>query len=143
MFCEVYDTMPSVSSRSAFLLDAIISIGCRAQEGFTSLVYRQLQARLREHLSRMLIKTETPAVEDIQAITLMAAYSENGLVQIALALRFCLQLGLPKAVDELVARRARPGVDVADEAQIYRLARVWHCVCNFELLYGKPSVVRE
>jgi len=94
MFCERYD---AVSSRNAFFLDAIISIGCRADEGFNSTVYRQLQSRLRDHLASLLINTESPAPEDIQAITLMAAYSDNGFVQIALALRFALQLDLPKS----------------------------------------------
>jgi hypothetical protein len=142
MFCEQYDTMSSVSSRSAFLLDAITSIGCRAEEGFSSSIYRQLQSRLRDHLASLLIKTESLIPEDIQAITLMAAYSDNGFLQIALALRFALQLGLPKAVDELVARYAsQPASASPDEQRLYRLSRIWHCVCNLELLYVPPKLM--
>lgn len=127
--------MASVSSRSAFLLDAIVSIGCRAEQGFSSPTYRQLQSRLRDHLTSLLIHASAPSLEDIQAITLMAAYSENGFVMIALALRFAVQLGLPSAVDQLVARctnRSRP-VD-SEEQELYRLSRVWHGICNLELL---------
>ena len=133
MFCERYDAMSSVSSRNAFLLDTIISIGCRVDEGFNSTVYRQLQSRLRDHLASLLINTESPTPEDIQAITLMAAYSDNGFVHIALALRFALQLDLPKAVDELVSE---PISSLPEVQRLYRLSRIWHCVCNFELLYA-------
>jgi hypothetical protein len=129
--------MASISSRSAFLLDAIVSVGCRAEEGFSSSTYRQLQSRLRDHLTSLLIKAGVPSLEDIQAITLMAAYAENGFVMIALALRFAIQLGLPNAVDQLIARGPSRSRSVgADEQELYRLSRLWYGVCNIELLYG-------
>ena len=135
IFCERYDTLASVSSRSAFLFDIIVSIGCRAEEGFNSGTYRQLQSRARDHVTNLLIDTAVPSLEDVQAITLMAAYSENGLVLIALALRFAMQLGLPRAVDQLVARgHGRSRVVDAEERELYRLSRVWHGICNLELL---------
>jgi hypothetical protein len=142
MFCEHYDTISSVSSRSPFLLDAIVSIGCRSEEGFSSSIYRLLQSRLRDHLASLLINTESPTPEDIQAITLMAAYSDNGFLQIALALRFSFQLGLPRAVDELIGRCANlSAYDASNEQRLYRLCRIWHCVCNFELLYVTPKLM--
>jgi hypothetical protein len=135
IFCERYDTISSVSPRSAFLLDAIVSIGCRAEEGFSSPTYRLLQSRLRDHLTNLLINATTPAIEDIQAITLMAAYSENGFVLIALALRFAIQQGLPSTVDQLIARCTDRSRSVGpDEQELYRLSRLWHGICNLELL---------
>lgn len=66
----------------------------------------------------------------------MAAYAENGFVMIALALRFAIQLGLPNAVDQLIARGPSLSRSVgADEQELYRLSRMWYGVCNFELLY--------
>ena len=135
IFCEKHDTLVSVSSRSVILFDAIVSIGCRAEEGFDSLIYRQLQSRVRDHLTGLLIHMQTPDLEDIQAITLLAAYSENVFVLIALAIRFAIQLGLPSAVDQLISKsRDRSGNVDSDERELYRLARVWHGICNLELL---------
>jgi hypothetical protein len=136
IFCEKHDTLARVSSSSAFLFDAIVSIGCRAEEGFNSPAYHQLQARTRDHVTSLLIETQQPSVEDVQAITLMAAYSENGLVLIALALRFAMQLGLSRAVDQLIVKSTGIPEDVDDEERdLYRLSRVWHGICNIELLY--------
>jgi hypothetical protein len=130
-----HDTIASVTSRSAFLFDGIVSIGCRAEEGFSSAKYRQLQSRLRDHLTNRLINTNVPTLEDVQAITLMAAYSENGFVLIALALRFAIQVGLPNAVDKLIVRcMDRSRTMGQDEKELYRLSRMWHGVCNLELL---------
>ena len=83
----------------------------------------------------MLINKSVPTVEDAQAIALIAAYSENGFVLIATALRFAIQLGLHLAVDQLIAKtHARPRVVTTEEQNLYRLSRVWHGICNLELL---------
>jgi hypothetical protein len=76
-----------------------------------------------------------PSIEDIQAITLVAAYSENGFFLIATALRFAIQLDLPRVVDQLIAKgQIRTGAVSSDEQELYRLSRVWHGICNLELL---------
>lgn len=93
------------------------------------------QSRLRDHLTNLLINVSGPTLEDVQAVTLMAAYSENGLLLIALALRFAIQLGLPGAVDQLIMRCPDRSRSIGpDEQELYRLARAWHGVCNLELL---------
>lgn len=90
---------------------------------------------MRDHLTNLLINTTEPSVEDVQAITLMAAYSENGFVLIALALRFAMQLGLPHVVDRLVIKGRVQGVPVnSEDKELYRLSRIWHGLCNLELL---------
>lgn len=112
-----------------------MSIGCRAEEGLNSPSYRLFQSRLRDHLTNLLINVGVPTLEDVQAVTLMAAYSENGFVLIALALRFAIQLGLPHSLDQLIARCPDRSRSIGqDEQDLYRLARVWHGVCNLELL---------
>lgn len=94
-------------------------------------------------MTSLLIDTTVPSLEDVQAITLMAAYSENGFVLIALALRFAMQLDLPRAVDQLISRRGGSNADNEEEQELYRRSRIWHCICNLELLYGdyNPSLV--
>jgi hypothetical protein len=137
IFCEKHDTIATVSSRSTFLFDAIVSIGCRAEEGFNSSTYRQLQSRLRDHLTNMLIRASSPTFEDIQAITLMAAYSESGFVLIALALRFAVQSGIPNAVDQLITTcMDRSRTISLEEQEWYRISRLWHGVCNLELFFS-------
>ena len=124
-----------MSSRSGILFDAIVSIGCRAEEGFNTTIYRQLQARVRDHITNLLINTGTPSVEDVQAVTLVAAYSENGFVLFAIALRFAVQLGLPHALDRLIAKgHPRSRTVTVKEQELYRLCRIWHGICNLELL---------
>lgn len=113
-----------------------MSIGCRAEQGADSLTFRRLQSRVREHLANLLVNTNVPTLEEVQAITLMAAYSENGFLLIALALRFAIQIRLPYAVDQLLVQVSRKSAAVSEEErELYRLARVWHGICNLELLY--------
>jgi hypothetical protein len=134
IFSESNDVITSVASRSAFLFDAIVSVGCRAEQGFNSPTFRQLQSGLREHLTSLLITCEQPSLEAVQAITLMAAYSENGYMLIALALRFATQLGLHTATDQLLAMHHNQDLPGTGERELYRLQRVWHGICNLELL---------
>lgn len=65
IFCEAHDSVDSVSTRSAVLFDAIVSIGYRAEDGFTSPTYRLLQSRVRDHMSNSLIKPSIPAIETV------------------------------------------------------------------------------
>lgn len=134
IFSEKDDMITSIATRSAFLFDAIVCVGCRAEQGFNSPVFRQLQSGLREHLTHVLITCPQPSLEAVQAITLMAAYSENGYMLIALALRFATQLGLQKATDQLFALTHNQSSSSTEESELYRLQRVWHGICNLELL---------
>jgi hypothetical protein len=123
-------------SRSSFLFDAIVAIGCRAEQGLDSSTFRKIQSRLREHHTNLLVNIHTPSIEEVQAIALMAAYSDNGYVLVALALRFAAQLGLPNTVDKLLARTSSASASImTDDYELYRLARIWLGICNLELLY--------
>lgn len=128
-------------SRSPFLFDAIVGIGCRAEQGLDSTAFRHIQSRLREHLTDLLINIREPSLEEVQAVTLMAAYSENGYMLVAIALRFATQLGLQNMVDKLLARTSATHSSIeADDHETYRLARVWLGICNLELLYDCLAV---
>lgn len=73
----------------------------------------------------------------VQAITVMAGYSENGMLLVALALRFAIQLQLEDCVDQLMVKiSTRIGPMDDEEKQLYRLVRVWHGVCNLELFFS-------
>lgn len=65
----------------------------------------------------------------------MASYSENGFILVAIALRFAQTLGISNAVDQLMSKipSRLNGVGL-EERELYRIARVWHGICNLELL---------
>ncbi|KAL5114561.1 hypothetical protein ACEQ8H_007530 [Pleosporales sp. CAS-2024a] len=85
----------------------------------------------------MLISANVPTLEEIQAVTLMAAYSDSGSVLIALALRFAIQLGIPSAVDKLIAKCTnRSRTITLEEQELYRYSRIWHGLCNLEVFYS-------
>lgn len=143
IFCEKYDTFDSVLTRSPFLFDTVIGIGCRSEEGFDSTAYRRLQSRARDHLTSFILNCDRPTLEDVQAITLMASYSENGFIMIALALRYAVQLDLHHAVDRLMeSRRGRFEAVRTDGQDLYRSSRIWHCICNLELLFVRPRIYK-
>ena len=100
-------------------------------------MYHRLQSRVREHLTSVLINPiNAPSLETIQAIAIMASYSENGFVSIAIALRFALEIGLPDSVDQLLTIKSnRMQGPTEEEKGLYRIARVWYGICNLELLY--------
>ncbi|KAF2637593.1 hypothetical protein P280DRAFT_407200 [Massarina eburnea CBS 473.64] len=140
IFCLQTDTLQSIFTRSAFLFDTIASIGCRAEEGFTSPTYQCLSCCLREHLTSVLIQTSMPSIETIQALAVRAAYSDDGFVYIALALKFAIQLRLPDMVEErlmtMASTRRADAMAGEEEKELYRLARVWFGICNLELLFS-------
>jgi hypothetical protein len=88
-------------------------------------------------LTDVLVTTQTPSLEIVQAITVMAGYSENGMLLVALALRFAMQLQLEDSIDQLMINMSqRMGPVTQEEKHHYRLARVWHGVCNLELFFS-------
>ena len=59
------------------------------------------------------------------------------MLLVALALRFAMQLRLEDTIDQLMTRISqRMGPIGEDEEHLYRLARVWHGVCNLELFFS-------
>ncbi|KAL1598615.1 hypothetical protein SLS60_007755 [Paraconiothyrium brasiliense] len=83
------------------------------------------------------ITAQTPTLEKIQAITVMAGYTENGMLLVALALRFAMQLRLEDTVEQLMVKLSPRTAPISEEEKyLYRLARVWHGVCNLELFFS-------
>lgn len=130
--------MPSVRARSSFLFDAVVTVGCRAENGPGSQSYLKLQHLLREHLTNFLLEPTSPvnrSMETVQALLVMASYSDNGWLITSMALRLALELDLPGAVGQLNGRRmgADPanGVD-EEEKRLFRLTRTWYGVLNLD-----------
>lgn len=73
----------------------------------------------------------------VQAIAVMAGYSENGQLLVALALRFAMQLRLEDTIDQLMVKISARATPISEEEKhLYRLTRVWHGICNLELFFS-------
>lgn len=152
VFSLQYDNYASVAARSAFLFDAIITVGCRAEEGPSSGNYQKLQSTLRERTASFILNHTldgSESLESIQALIVAASYSEHGWLLSSLALRLAMQLSLPTAVDGLLTnvsgRNKTMGdqIVVSDEEEqnLFRAARIWWGAFNLEHMY-KASFVR-
>ncbi|EON67686.1 hypothetical protein W97_06829 [Coniosporium apollinis CBS 100218] len=81
----------------------------------------------------------------------MASYSDNGWLNTSIALGLALELELPEAVEQLMARtvgasieRYAKGVD-EEEKRLFRLTRTWYGVLNLDHIFSldggkKPAV---
>ncbi|OCL09622.1 hypothetical protein AOQ84DRAFT_403939 [Glonium stellatum] len=154
VFCPAYDTYVSVIRRSAFLFDSIIAIGCRTEEGPSSSNYQMLQTLIREHLASVVLVSNPSfhgSLEAIQALTIIASYSENGWILASLALRLALQTNMLTAVDNLMTkiaeRNRRENLVIGDEERrLFRMARIWYGAFNLEHIFSldgerPPSII--
>lgn len=149
IFCLRYDNYASVAARSAFLFDAIVAVGCRAEEGPSSSSYQKLSSILRERTASLVLNhtADFPeSVESVQALIVVASYSENGWLLASLALRLAMQLSLPSAMDSLLVKMSarnkgtgEPPVD-EEERRLYRAVRVWWGAFNLEHMYGHSTI---
>ena len=145
VFCLQYDNYCSVAARSAFLFDAIITVGCRAEEGPSSGNYQKLQSTLRERTANFILNhplDNSESLESIQALIVIASYLQHGWLLSSLALRLATELSLPTAVDTLltnVSTRNRMTGDQLmvndDEKKLFREARIWWGAFNLEHMY--------
>lgn len=150
IFCLKYDNYASVAARNAFLFDTIITVGCRAEEGPSSTSYQKLSSVLRERTANLVLNhtADFPEpLESVQALIVVASYSENGWLLASLALRLAMQLSLPSAMDNLVAiissrnrRTSESSVD-DEERRLFRAVRVWWGTFNLEHMYEHPSTL--
>ena len=137
VFCEKTDTFQSVSKRSPFLFDCILAIGCRAEEGLDPKVCHDLQARMDTHLSNIIAAAEKPSLEMIQAIAIMAGYSDNGMVLISLAIRLAKEIQLHETMVLFMTPKVTNAEAVTElQKHQYRLMRVWLGICNLELFFS-------
>lgn len=102
------DTLPALRARSGFSLSAVLMVGARVRDGPRP---SALQRALVAHTQRMAMRTLVAppgasggGVEDVKALILLAAFSENGWLVAGHAVRLAVELGLDRAFGELVRR---------------------------------------
>lgn len=91
--------------RSSILFDTILVYGARAAHGIMSKMYQTLHKLLRQHTSDLVLRLSgviTTSVEDIQALLVIASYSDSGAVLVDIALHAANTRGLAEALESLL-----------------------------------------
>lgn len=100
------DSYESVRSRSSVLFDIIVGYGARAAHGPMSEAYRAMHSLLRQRTSDLVLKqsgSSVASVEDVQALLIVASYSESGSVLVDVALNAANRIDLPGDLESLLA----------------------------------------
>lgn len=130
LFDPTYDTYTSVKHRSGVLFDVIVTYGCRAAVGSVSKEYQILYNSVRRHTSDLILRRHGHSIETIQALLILATYSDSGAILCDIALQVALQLDLPKALDRvlssLVLRRGSNSQAVMHDLVLYASVRIWY-----------------
>lgn len=106
MFDPRIDTFDSVRSRSSILFDVILAYGARAAHGIMSKVYEVLHSTLRQHTSDLVLRlsgTSAVTMEQVQALLVIASYSDSGAILVDIALHAANNMGLAEGLEALLA----------------------------------------
>ncbi|OAL19638.1 hypothetical protein AYO20_11613 [Fonsecaea nubica] len=134
IFDALHDTFESISSRSALLFNAIITIGCGVLSDADSQICHLLNFHLKKMLNLVIVNPEHASLETIQALLVTACYTSERSLLLAFATRMALDLGLPDAYEDLTRKIVSrsplskgPGSQKYDEADavLMRRARAW------------------
>ncbi|KAH0829655.1 C6 transcription factor [Fonsecaea pedrosoi] len=137
MFDPIVDTFDSIRARSPFCLIAILFIALKQKSGIVHKVTTDLQKTVREaclqEARRQVCDSifESPTLESVQAMTLLAANAEKSWFAIGHAHEMALELGLDSALDELLSA----GSLTTDRAHFHsgsRRARTWLILYHIE-----------
>jgi hypothetical protein len=134
IFDPLHDTFDSISSRSALLFNAIITIGCGVLSDADSQICHLLNFHLKKMLNLVIVSPDLTSLETVQALLVTACYVSERSLLLAFATRMALDLQLPDAYEELrrklVSRGSssektdRPVYNESD-AMLMRRARGW------------------
>jgi hypothetical protein len=112
------------------LFDVIIIFGARAANGVLSRTFQSLYPLLREHTSDLVLRLSAnagpPDIADIQALLVIASYSDSGAVLCDVAVRSCLNARLPDQVNEHFATSLNGrSASLSGDDSIY-ITRIWY-----------------
>lgn len=143
------ETYTSVRSRSNILFDTIIIIGARACHGGMSKQYQDLYPILRQHTSDLVLRLSAPGqvivIEDIQALLVIAAYSDSGSILCDVAVRASLSAHLPAHADDNLAALLHAKGQNLGQTSITPETRTWYYVYVLDMILsldgGKPTSI--
>jgi hypothetical protein len=150
VFDPTYDTYSSVKRRSNVLFDVIVTFGCRSANGSSSKQYQRLYRSTRQHNSDLVLSQAPCSIEMVQAMIVLAFYSESGTVLGDVAIRAAIEMDLPGKVTALMsACVSRRGTSHNDEElhdlMTYACARIWYGLFVLDQILsldgGKPPTL--
>ena len=140
VFDPVADNYDSIRDRSCTLFDIVVIFGVRAAHGALSRQYQTLYGLLRQHTSDLVLRVSGSAnseisLDDIQALLVVASYSDNGAILCDVALSASIQAGLAKRVEGLFAVSAARPIDVSSmDNSAFPVARIWYCLFVLDMI---------
>lgn len=153
VFDRNLDTFISIRARSVILFDTLVAFGSRASCGVLSRPWRQMYGFIRSRTSELVLKISSGesawTMEDIQALLVIASYSDSGAVLVDVALRAAMHAGLPTRLDRLFTSlvNAEPGGlrQTINEPTLFWTSRVWYGIFVLDSILsldgGKPPSV--
>jgi hypothetical protein len=144
------DTYVSIRSRSSILFNTIVIIGARAAQGALTRGYQTLHHVFRQHASDLVLRLSAAdarvAVEDIQALLVIASYSDSGPVLCDVAVRACLRIDLPAQVNEsLTSVAQQQSFERPHTIELTDSVRIWYYLYVLDMILsidgGKPSSI--
>lgn len=146
---DATDCYDVVRGRSSVLFDIIVIYGARTASG--AYMYQNLYGILRQHTSDLVLRlsdfdNQVVTIEDIQAILIIASYSESGGILCDIAIRASVRVGLPSQLEVSLGSLAeREPTATYDPSVALRAARAWCCTFNLDMILsldgGKPPSI--
>lgn len=160
VFDPDFDTFGSVRARSCMLFDIICTVGCRMTTGPSSQIYQLLNKDSKSRVCEVLVGSVAASLEAVQALLIVASYSEKGWMLTSTATRMAMQLDLPGACEDAVRFAAGMGSSVSRSwdsgtgatnlrhtGALFRKARTWLGLFVLEHIFsidsGKPPSVES
>jgi len=151
IYDPLYDTWDSLRLRSPFSLSAIIAVGARVRDGGGTV--SEVQRASTEHARKIGLGTMwTPVarIEAVQAMLVLAAFSQNGWLPSGHAVRLGLDMEINHSFMKLLRGRMGAGknpTQLEEERDLVIQARCWFTLYMIEhqMSYGtgRPAILRE
>ncbi|KAJ7275211.1 hypothetical protein B0H12DRAFT_1086259 [Mycena haematopus] len=142
------DTFDALHDRSPFAVDCICMVAARVRDGGgkSSDTYLQTLEEV-QTISRATLFSPVTRHEAVQAMILVAGWSDNGWLSGGHAVRMAMELSMHKAWPSLLKRMNAHQVDLAADRDLVIASRIWFCLYLFEhqLSYGtgRPAVLKD
>ncbi|CAK9787310.1 hypothetical protein CC85DRAFT_272355 [Cutaneotrichosporon oleaginosum] len=146
-----FDTWDSLKIRSPFSITTIVMVGARVRDGGGPV--SDVQRLCREHVQKIAQGTmfnPVARVEAVQAMSILAAFSDNGWLPGGHAVRMALDIGINKSFIKLLRSgmgKGKTPEELEEERPLVVHSRVWFCLYLMEhqMAYGmgRPAILRE
>ncbi|KAK3067613.1 hypothetical protein LTR53_015420 [Teratosphaeriaceae sp. CCFEE 6253] len=130
IFDPKLDSYASVRRRDSILFDVLVIYGCRAATGSLSQAYQILYHLIRQHTSDLILQDSVYSLERVQALLVIASYSDSGAVLCDISLRESKRMGLPSRLSTLLSTLAgnigSPSQTGDHDLTLFTSARTWY-----------------